>query len=128
MKFNSPHSLLIFRGSLIVALVSTTILSLIDLRELPPINIWDKLEHASAFLILSFLLDQSLPQFHTRRMLHPGQMLFLLAYGVLIEYLQSFTTYREASFNDVVADITGISSYWLIYFFRCTGNNRSRHG
>jgi VanZ family protein len=44
-------------------------------------------------------------------------MLSLLAFGILIEILQSFTGYREVSIADVVADLVGILLFQLLYSF-----------
>lgn len=113
MKLNPLHSLLIFRCSFIIAVAIITFMSLIDLTDLPIPSIWDKLEHASAFILLSYLLDQSFPQYHHRRMFRMTQMTFLLGYGIGIEWLQSFTPTREPSFLDIVADTVGIFIYTL---------------
>lgn len=42
-------------------------------------------------------------------------MLSLLAFGILIEILQSFTAYREVSFWDVIADLVGILLFQVSY-------------
>jgi len=42
-------------------------------------------------------------------------MASLLAFGILIEILQSFTDYRDVSLGDVVADLVGILLFQIIY-------------
>ena len=71
----------------------------------------DKVLHAGAFFVLSFLLNRSSSSM-TKRI---RNMLSLLAFGVLIELLQSFTGYREVSFLDVLADLLGILLFQFSY-------------
>lgn len=71
----------------------------------------DKLLHASAFFTLSFLLNRASSSI-TKRF---RNMVSLLAFGILIEILQSFTGYREVSFWDIVADLLGILLFQLTY-------------
>ena len=71
----------------------------------------DKVLHASAFIVLSFLLNRASSSMHRR--IRNG--LSLLAFGILIEFLQSFTSYRTVSFLDVVADLVGILLFQLSY-------------
>jgi len=118
MKIKPLHLLLLFRTGFIVALAFTTFMALVNPVDLPiKIHIWDKLQHAAAFITLSFLLDYSLPHYHSRRTLHPAQTIFLLCYGIGIEWLQSYTSYREASLYDVLADAISLLFYWVLYFF-----------
>jgi len=64
----------------------------------------DKVVHALAFFVLSFLLNRSSSS------ISKGirNMFSLLAFGILIEVLQSFTGYRTVSIGDVLADLVGI--------------------
>jgi VanZ family protein len=71
----------------------------------------DKVLHASAFFVLSFLLNRASSNVEKRI----RNILSLLAFGILIEILQSFTGYREVSIGDVLADLTGILLFQLIY-------------
>lgn len=64
---------------------------------------WDKLNHASAFLVLAFCACQA----HARARWR--SMAALLAYGVLIELLQSQVPNRSADAADVLADAVGIA-------------------
>lgn len=62
----------------------------------------DKTNHVLAFLVLQVL---GILSWSTRpRLVATG----LVAYGVLIELLQSLTGYRAADWRDVVADLLGI--------------------
>ena len=73
----------------------------------------DKILHTSAFFVLSFLLNRSSSDI-TKRI---RNMLSLLAFGILIEILQYFTGYREASIADIIADLVGILLFQLTYSF-----------
>jgi len=69
--------------------------------ELPSTG-WDKGNHVLAFAVLAILgLRAYAPRV-------AAIMLGLLAYGGLIEVLQSFTTYRLAEWGDLLADGIGI--------------------
>jgi VanZ family protein len=130
MKINPAHLLLIFRCTFVLALSAITYASLVNVTELPDMTllVWDKFQHAAAFLLLSFLLQRSFPASRPFSRIHIAQLVFLLGYGILIEYLQSYTPYREASIGDVVADITGISCYTLFYFKNSSGQPAPQGG
>ena len=84
----------------------------------------DKVLHASAFFVLSFLLNRASSSMAKRI----RNMLSLLAFGILIEILQSFTGYREVSVADVLADLIGIlffqSTYSFLLYLRELKRNR----
>lgn len=67
---------------------------------------WDKSNHLLAFGVLSWLGGKA---FARRLWL---VMLSLLAYGALIEILQSFTPTRSAEWLDLFADSLGILLGW----------------
>jgi VanZ family protein len=73
----------------------------------------DKFLHASAFFVLSFLLNRASSSIAKRF----RNILSLLAFGILIEILQSFTGYRDVSVADVLADLVGILLFQLSYSF-----------
>jgi VanZ family protein len=73
----------------------------------------DKVLHASAFFVLSFLLNRSSSNIHKRI----RNILALLGFGVFIEIAQSFTGYRDASIADIFADLVGILLFQLSYSF-----------
>ncbi len=100
-------------AGLVLALLVITTLALVPAQEMPLGSGWDKLDHWSAFFILSLLAAHAFPQ---QRFWRVG--LALLAYGVGIEIAQYFTRYRSADIMDVVADGIGIGIYgiclWLV--------------
>lgn len=67
---------------------------------------WDKSNHLLAFATLTWLALHAFPQ-RLRSLL-----LGLLAYGALIEILQSFTPTRSAEWLDLLADCVGILLGW----------------
>ena len=69
---------------------------------------WDKSNHLLAFSVMAWLGARAFPQ---RMVL---VLLGLLAYGALIEILQSFTPTRSAEWLDLLADALGILVGWLI--------------
>jgi VanZ family protein len=89
-----------------LAVAAVLALSLSPRAELLPSTGWDKSNHALAFAVLTILGRMS---YSARRM---RVLLGLLAYGVLIEVLQSFTGYRSGEWLDVFADSLGIAIGW----------------
>jgi len=73
----------------------------------------DKVLHASAFFVLSFLLNRSSSSINKRI----RNIFALLGFGIFIEIAQSFTGYRDASFNDIIADLVGILLFQITYSF-----------
>lgn len=72
-------------------------------------RVWDKLQHAFAFLVLSTLLDSAL----SRRGVW-FKVLLAFSYGALIEAVQSLLPWRDASLRDLLADLLGIGVYFLV--------------
>ena len=73
----------------------------------------DKVIHASAFFVLSFLLNRSSSSIKKRI----RNVSALLLFGIFIEIAQSFTTYRTPSLYDVIADLVGILLFQLTYSY-----------
>ncbi|CBL46887.1 Hypothetical protein HDN1F_33040 [gamma proteobacterium HdN1] len=70
----------------------------------------DKLNHLAAFFALAALLDQTARNVSFWRVV----VIWLLAYGLWIECVQGWLSYREASLLDVGADAIGICLYGLV--------------
>ena len=68
---------------------------------------WDKANHFIAFFTLSLLLNRASSTTHARI----RNALSLVAFGALIEVLQSFTSYRDPDYHDIVADSVGILAF-----------------
>ena len=130
MKINPSHLLLVFRCSFILAMALITYGSLVNVSELPDVTVkvWDKFQHASAFLLLSFLLHRSFPDKPLFSRSHIAQIIFLFGYGVTIEWLQSYTPNREGSIGDIVADSFGIICYTLLYLKNHSGQSSPQGG
>ena len=73
----------------------------------------DKVLHASAFFVLSFLLNRSSSSIKKRI----RNIFALLLFGIFIEIAQSFTDYRTPSAYDVMADLVGILLFQLAYSY-----------
>lgn len=100
-----------WRLALAGAMLVVGALSLLPLGSQPPSTGWDKTDHLLAYAWLALLACQA----------WPGRigmaLLGLMAYGGLIEVLQSLTGYRFAEWVDWLADGLGLllgSSLWLM--------------
>lgn len=98
---------LLFRIALFICIVATCILAFGEPAEtLRGHN--DKLNHFLAFAVMAFLLDRSW------RLPLLLQLLALLGFGIMIELVQSELPYRSADGLDLLADLVGALSYYLI--------------
>lgn len=98
-----------FRIALVVTLITILFLATTS-RSIPVAeNVNDKANHLLAFGALALLGDFAFPAttFGLKK------FLWLLSYGLLIELIQYFLPYREASFLDLMADATGLAIYWM---------------
>lgn len=84
--------------------------------EVPmPSTGWDKSDHLLAFFVMTLLGGVA----------YPGRTALvltgLLAYGALIEVLQSFTSYRFAERGDLLADVVGLllAAGWCCNLYEC---------
>lgn len=98
-----------FQLALILAFSAITYLAFVELPQEGPDLGWDKLNHAVAFYVLALLVDFSTP----RVRFGAAKLLALMAYGVGIEAVQHFLPYREASWEDLLADAVGVLAYLL---------------
>ncbi len=71
---------------------------------------WDKANHTLAFFVLLALLDHAYPSVN----LWLKKILPLVAYALLIEWVQSQIPGRDASLLDIVGDLVGLAAYLLI--------------
>lgn len=83
-----------------------------DNIEVPSIYA-DKIKHASAFFVLSLLLNRASSTLKHRL----RNMGALLLFGIFIEFVQYFVPNRQSSFDDVIADFVGIVLFQLFYSF-----------
>ena len=71
----------------------------------------DKMEHFIAFFLSSFLLNRA-----SCRMRHRlRNIAALLSFGILIELIQYFIPNRTASISDLLADLSGIVAFQLLF-------------
>lgn len=99
---------LFWRLALLLLLCVGTWLALVPAPPRQATLGWDKLNHAVAFAMLAAL--GALGFAHARVRI----ALALLAYGALIEVLQSFTPTRTAEWLDLLADVLGIAAGMLL--------------
>ena len=87
----------------LVCLTGVLVLSLVPSTPPALTTGWDKTNHLLGFAVLGLLGCRS----------YPGRtaavLLALLAYGALIEVLQSLTPYRLAEWADLAADALGLA-------------------
>ncbi|SCX75813.1 VanZ family protein [Desulfoluna spongiiphila] len=94
------------RVVLALSLVIITILSLVPVRGSLAVDIWDKAQHAGAYLYLTLLVwGASSPRGLTLR--HAA---LLMAYGIGIEGAQACLPWRSFSVLDMVANASGIAT------------------
>ncbi len=81
-----------------------TLLSLIPAPSLPGVGLWDKLQHALAYLALAFTGAIAFPD----RRRHGWLCLGLLVLGASLEGLQSLIPGRFGSVEDMLANAVGV--------------------
>ncbi len=86
--------------------LAVLVLSLLPPSPHLPDTGWDKSNHLLAFAVLAVLGLHSYPGSRV------ALLLGLLAYGGLVEGLQSLTPYRYAEWTDLVADAAGLFLGW----------------
>jgi len=94
---------MVLKGAFWVCFVVINALALMPGSFLPPVNWWDKAQHAIAFGTLTVLAVLAYPCVSKFRI-----GFLLLALGVLIEVLQYFSGYRYGDWQDAVADGVGV--------------------
>ena len=89
-----------------ICVMAVLVLALMPTDVPMPSTGWDKSNHLLAFSVMALL----------GRRAWPGRTMVLLAgllaYGALIEVLQSFTPNRSADWRDLVADAVGLALGW----------------
>ncbi len=101
------NSTRLFQSLLVVALASILYLAITPVPPEITLSVSDKANHLLAFYTLAVLTDQALPQ--TRFISWPA--LWLLGYGLCIEFLQYFLPWREFSLLDLLTDAIGLALY-----------------
>ncbi len=81
------------------------------ISSLYPVELNDKVEHATVFFILSLLLNRA----SATRGYRLRNVVALSLFGIVIELIQHFIPHRSASLNDVFANITGILIFQLLF-------------
>lgn len=98
----SPRAPRLWRCLFWPCVLAVLVLSLIPPEPYVPTTGWDKSNHMLGFAVLMMTGWRAYPAW-------PGRVwLGLLAFGGLIEILQSFTGYRSAEWLDLLADAVGL--------------------
>ncbi|MEO8015758.1 MAG: VanZ family protein [Polaromonas sp.] len=103
-----PIPLLAWRLAFGACVLAVLVLALVPTDVPIPSTGWDKSNHLLAFSVMALLGMRAFPG---RTM---AVLAGLLAYGILIEVLQSFTPSRSADWRDVVADAVGLALGWAV--------------
>lgn len=95
----------------VCCIVFTTIMALIPIEDVPnPFNLWDKTQHALAFVVLTITGCLAYPQ--KTKVVYIG----LILYGASIEIMQStLTITRIGEISDLLADSVGVGIGFIIY-------------
>jgi VanZ family protein len=88
------------------------ILGILSLMPAPDIGGSDKLAHFAAYALLSAWFSLLVEQRNTLWLILFG----LIGYGLLLELLQSFTSYRQGDLIDAVANGLGVV-FGLVFYF-----------
>ena len=112
----------IWMGAFVACVLAVLVLALVP--SPPPVFTtgWDKSNHLLAFAVMAWLGCKAFPQ---RVAI---VLLSLLAYGALIEILQSFTPTRSAEWLDLLADGLGILAGWGVAWIADRVRNDNIHG
>lgn len=102
---------LAFRITFAVTLCAVTWLALTSMPMPAIVTWWDKADHLTAFIVLSFLLDYSFPG--PRWQADWWKWPLLLAYGIGIEFVQGWLGTRDFEIADMLTDALGIGC-WLL--------------
>jgi len=98
------------RIALLLVVWFVSFLAVIPVDVSSGIGLSDKILHAMAFAVLMLLIDFSWPQTG----LTVTKFAAVVAYGVLIEAVQYFIPYRDASIVDILADVAGMAVYPML--------------
>lgn len=109
LPFPQDRLVHLYRLVLLVAIAAISWLAFTSVSVRPAQITSDKVNHAFAFFVLAFLVDNAFPRMRFLRV----KVWPLIAYGIAIEIIQRFVA-RDASLLDLAADGVGISLYWLL--------------
>jgi VanZ family protein len=102
----------LFLVSLILVFTGIAILSLLPPKSIEKIGEHDKINHFIAYAVLSLNVGVVLKKLKTYVFFLP----LIIAYGLLLEYLQGFVPGRQPSWLDALANSMGVL-FGLILMF-----------
>jgi VanZ family protein len=100
----------VLRFAWVVAIATVTTASLLPsssfpMRAIDRLHISDKMEHLAAYAVLAFL-----PAIHERRKTVIATASGVIALGVLLEFGQLYSGWRDFEVADMVADAAGVGA------------------
>ena len=106
-------------NSLLLALFTTLLIAFLSLTRVgtvQPVNFkyLDKIEHGIAYMVLSFFWLLSL---RNKKVTKLVIILFCIIYGVIMEVLQSTTSYRTFDYMDMIANSLGAGLGFIVFVF-----------
>ncbi len=106
LSFEKRNAVILFYISLMGAFILSV------LPSSPPglEKVWDKANHALAFIVIAYL------GFVAYRDSLVRLSLLVMLFGISIEVVQSFVPWREFSFLDMLADFIGILLGLILFF------------
>ncbi|MEZ9596167.1 VanZ family protein [Shewanella sp. 10N.261.52.F9] len=104
----------IFKWALAVTLIVVSYLVFSKPNYYPTgIPYFDKMGHVGSFFVLSYLTYLAFkPKWYVLAVI-------LACYAVFIEIVQSQLSYRSASIGDFIADMVGISLFYITHWLYC---------
>jgi len=111
----------ISRAGFWLAIILVGIVSLVPASQIVDTGMWDKAGHAAAYGLLSTLGLSAYPSQPARFKTMAG----LFAYGMAVEFLQSYVPGRMSSVGDIAANLVGIlCGFLLIHSFQIMRSRR----
>ncbi len=107
---NKPPLKILSRLLFITYAIVITGLSLLPSKDMPSVNLWDKLQHFAAYFIFMALV---LALFNNSRARLFGAITLIL-YSGLLELVQALSPGRSASTADLLANALGVATAWAI--------------
>lgn len=96
----------LFRLLLVLAVAASGYFAFTPVEHPGIARIYDKVQHLVTFLVLAGLADRSFPRIDIYR-----KLLAVLAYGIFIEVVQYFLSYRTFSLLDMLTDALALALY-----------------
>jgi hypothetical protein len=101
-----------YQAIFVTALGIIYLLALMPVTDIPAPSSWDKANHALAFFVLALLMHKAWPD----NALLWRRLVGLLLYGLFIELSQLLLSWRDGSWEDMVANAVGLLLYLVFRY------------